>query len=431
MHIQPPTPPGEIGNLQSEGVSMADELVNPVVEASDTFGKTCFVIMPFGQKRDILSDGQTQEIDFDQIYRQIIKPTVERLKLQCTRSDEVSKSGLIHKDMIERILSSDLVVVDITTLNANVFYELGIRHTAQLSGTVLVHMANKPIPFNIGGMRVVEYQCDSPEAIAHSQDILETNIRNSLIDRNVDSLVHALIPGLRVSRRPTPIKKSEVVEFSAPELGERRLGIITGDIIQVEGVDIWVNPENTKMEMARLHDDSVSACIRYFGAKRSRTGQVKRDTIAAELRRRIGTSMSVEPGTVIPTSAGQLKRTHGVKVILHVAGQYGEPGKGYMPIRNYTTCVVQALKSSDWLNRNIWSRWRYDGPFRSIIFPLFGTRSSDRDPQDVTDNLIFSAKTFLEARPDSAVERVYFLAYTDADRYLCETALSRLRLQRK
>jgi hypothetical protein len=410
---------------------MGDGVADQVVEPSDVFGKTCFVIMPFGQKQDILSDGQTQDINFDQIYQQIIKPTVERLGLKCHRSDEVSKSGLIHKDMIERILSSDLVVVDITTLNANVFYELGIRHTAQLSGTVLVRMANKPIPFNIGGMRVVEYQCDSPDAIVHSQDSLEANIKNSLIDRNVDSLVHALIPGLRVSRRPTPIKVSETVEFTAAGLGERRLGIITGDIIQVEGVDIWVNPENTKMEMARLHDDSVSASIRYFGAKRSPTGQVARDTIAAELRRRLGKSMSVEPGTVIPTSAGQLTRTHGVKVILHVAGQHGEPGKGYMPIRNYTSCVVQALNSSEQLNRNRWSRWRYGGPFRSIIFPLFGTRSSDRDPQDVTDNLVFAAKTFFEARPNSAVERIYFLAYTDADRDLCETAFSRLRLQRK
>jgi hypothetical protein len=120
--------------------------------------------------------------------------------------------------MIERILSSDLVVVDITTLNANVFYELGIRHTAQLSGTVLVHMANKPIPFNIGGMRVVEYECDTPEGIAHSQDILEANIRNSLVDRNVDSLVHALIPGLHVSRRAKPIKVTETIDFCSPGL---------------------------------------------------------------------------------------------------------------------------------------------------------------------------------------------------------------------
>jgi hypothetical protein len=84
----------------------------------------------------------------------------------------------------------------ITTLNANVFYELGIRHTARLSGTVLLRLAKKPIPFNIGGMRVVDYSCDSPEEVEHSRDLLETNIKNSLIDRNVDSLVHALIPGV-------------------------------------------------------------------------------------------------------------------------------------------------------------------------------------------------------------------------------------------
>lgn len=409
---------------------MVDEAPSNV-QASDISGKTCFVIMPFGQKRDMLSDGQIQDINFDQVYQKIIKPTVERLALRCTRADEVSKSGLIHKDMIERILNSDLVVVDITTLNANVFYELGVRHTARLSGTVLIRMANKPIPFNIGGMLVTEYQCDSPEAISHSQDMLEANIRNSLLDRNVDSLIHALIPGLRVSRRPAPIKITETLEFSSPEIGDKRLGFITSDIVKVKGVDVWVNPENTKMEMARLHDDSISACIRYFGAKRSPTGHVERDTIAEELRKRLGTSAAVEPGIVIPTSAGELRRSHGVKVILHVAGQHGEPGKGYLPIRNYTTCIAQALESADQLNRHRWSRWRYGGPFRSIIFPLFGTRSSDRDPQDVTDNLMLSAKTFLQARPSSAIERVYFLAYTDADRDLCETAISRLRLQRK
>jgi O-acetyl-ADP-ribose deacetylase (regulator of RNase III) len=407
---------------------MVDEAQDNV-HAGDISGKTCFVIMPFGQKRDALSDGQIQDINFDQVYHKIIKPTVERLSLRCTRADEVSKSGLIHKDMIERILNSDVVVVDITTLNANVFYELGIRHTARLSGTVLVRMANKPIPFNIGGMLVTEYQCDSSDTISHSQDMLEANIRNSLIDRNVDSLVHALIPGLRVSRKPAPLKVTEIREFSSPEIGEKRLGFVTGDIVKIKGVDVWVNPENTKMEMARLHDDSISACIRYFGAKRGHTGHVERDTIAEELRKCMGSSAAVEPGMVIPTSAGELRRSHGVKVVLHVAGQHGEPGKGYLPIRNYTTCITQALESAERLNCDRWSRWRYGGPLRSVIFPLFGTRS-DADPQDVADNLVFAAKAFLQTRPHTAIERVYFLAYTDADRDLCETAISRLRLQR-
>jgi hypothetical protein len=408
---------------------MADDVTEQASAKRDLAGKSCFVIMPFGQKKEIGAAGEIEHIDFDKVYKEIIKPTVERLQLQCMRSDEVSRSGLIHKDMIERILSSDLVVVDITTLNANVFYELGVRHTARLSGTVLVRMEGKPIPFNIGGMRVVDYRCDSPEGIAHSQELLDTNIRNSLVDRNIDSLVHALIPGLRLSRRPTPIKATKVYQYAVPALGRKRLGIVTGDIMRVEGIDIWVNPENTKMEMARLHDDSVSACIRYYGAKRGRTGHVVRDTIASDLVRRVGSSTTVEPGTVIPTRAGALKHTNGVKVILHVAGQHGEPAKGYMPIRNYTRCVDAALEASDSLSRGRWSRWRYGGPFRSIIFPLFGTRSSDRDPQDVADNLVFAAKTFLEGRKNSDLERVYFLAYTDADRDLCEVAFGRLRLE--
>ena len=313
---------------------MVDEAVSDV-ERSDVSGKTCFVIMPFGHKRDILSDGQVQDIDFDQVYRQIIKPTVERLMLRCTRADEVSKSGLIHKDMIERILNSDLVVVDITTLNANVFYELGIRHTARLSGTVLVRMANKPIPFNIGGMFVSEYQGDSPEAISHSQDISKRTFATasssgtSIAWCTPSSPDYASAAGRRQSRslkfgNMLRRKSARSSSGSSPATWCKFKAWMSGS-----------NPENTRMEMARLHDNSISACIRYFGAKRSPTGHVERDTIAAELRKRIGPDGMVEPGIVIPTSAGELRRSHGVKVILHVAGQHGEPGRGYLPIRNY------------------------------------------------------------------------------------------------
>ncbi len=132
---------------------------------------------------------------------------------------------------------------------------------------------------------------------------------------------------------------------------------------------------------------------------------------------------------VLPTGSGELRRTHGVKAILHVAGQHGEPGKGYLPIRNYTTCIHHALEAAERLSSERWARWRYGGPLRSILFPLFGTRSSDRNPQDVAGNMVRAAKTFLEARPNSTTERVYFLAYTDADQELCETAFSHLRFK--
>lgn len=53
---------------------------------------------------------------------------------------------------------------------------------------------------------------------------------------------------------------------------------------------------------------------------------------------------------------------------------------------------------------------------------------ADRDAKDVATRLVQAAKTYLETWPDSSIEKVYFLAYTDEDRELCETAFKRLNL---
>jgi hypothetical protein len=107
---------------------------------------------------------------------------------------------------------------------------------------------------------------------------------------------------------------------------------------------------------------------------------------------------------------------------------HGEPGRGYLPIRGYAVCVHQALKKVDQLNRGLGSRAYKRAPLKSVIIPLFGTRSGG-DPQDVTDRLVRTAKSYFEEQPTSSIDRVYFLAYTDADRELCQTAFSRLGLR--
>ncbi len=136
----------------------------------------------------------------------------------------------------------------------------------------------------------------------------------------------------------------------------------------------------------------------------------------------------VEAGTVIETGPGELRRTNCVRAILHVAGMHGEPGRGYLPIRGYAVCLHQALKKVDQLNRGLGSRAYKRAPLKSVIIPLFGTRSG-ADPQDVTDRLVRTAKSYFEEQPTSSIDRVYFLAYTDADRELCQTAFSRLGLR--
>ena len=114
--------------------------------------------------------------------------------------------------------------------------------------------------------------------------------------------------------------------------------------------------------------------------------------------------------------------------MLHVAAQHGEPGRGYTTIRGYENCVKNALDAADNINRGFLYRLGLKQPSKSIIFPLFGTRNLDDDPQVVAINLVRTAKNYLETWPDCTMERVYFLAWTDADQELCVTAFQRLGL---
>jgi hypothetical protein len=95
----------------------------------------CFVIMPYGPKRDI--DGKS--IDFDKLYELMIKQAVSSVGgLICVRCDDIEQPGWIHERMLKHILEDRVAVVDTSTLNANVFYELGVRHALRRSTTVLI-----------------------------------------------------------------------------------------------------------------------------------------------------------------------------------------------------------------------------------------------------------------------------------------------------
>ena len=116
----------------------------------------CFVLMPFGAKPD--EAGRT--INFDQVYRQIIKPAIEDAGLEPIRADEESTGGIIHKAMFERLMLCDYAVADLTTANANVLYELGIRHGIRPYSTVLIFANGMRLPFDVAPLRGLPYQLD-------------------------------------------------------------------------------------------------------------------------------------------------------------------------------------------------------------------------------------------------------------------------------
>ena len=114
----------------------------------------CFVVMPFGQKPD---PGGRGPIDFDRVYATAIKPGIENADMQPIRADEERTGGVIHKPMFERLLLCDFVLADLTAANANVFYELGVRHTARPATTLTIFAQQQPIPFDVNFLRSLPY----------------------------------------------------------------------------------------------------------------------------------------------------------------------------------------------------------------------------------------------------------------------------------
>ena len=77
-----------------------------------------FVIRPFGTKKD--SSGT--EIDFERVHKELIGPALKAAELSGKTTGEIVDAGNIREDMVALILGADLVVCDITIVNANVFY---------------------------------------------------------------------------------------------------------------------------------------------------------------------------------------------------------------------------------------------------------------------------------------------------------------------
>src|ERR687886_3007893 len=105
----------------------------------------CFVLMPFGQKPDAAG----ALIDFDAVYRDLIAPAIEQAQMQPLRADEEMTGGIIHKPMFERLILCEYAVADLTTANANVFYELGVRHAVRPWSTVLLFASGTRLPFDV------------------------------------------------------------------------------------------------------------------------------------------------------------------------------------------------------------------------------------------------------------------------------------------
>ncbi|PGV71978.1 hypothetical protein [Bacillus cereus] len=103
-----------------------------------------FFIMPF-------------DTEFNDLYahiKEIIENEDERFEV--FRADNLLNQQNILKDIVISINNSDLIVADLTDLNPNVFYELGIAHALRKNVILLTQQIDE-LPFDLRSYRVLSY----------------------------------------------------------------------------------------------------------------------------------------------------------------------------------------------------------------------------------------------------------------------------------
>jgi hypothetical protein len=135
--------------------------------------KLCFVIGPIG---DPETDVRRHA---DWLLRGIIKPVFAKYfgdEFEVpVRADEIVEPGIIHTQVIRKLLEAPLVIADLSLHNANAFYELAIRHVIRLP---TIHMIHKdwPVPFDVAPHRAIPFGRDDYVELETAQAQLKSAV---------------------------------------------------------------------------------------------------------------------------------------------------------------------------------------------------------------------------------------------------------------
>ena len=115
--------------------------------------KICYVIMPFSKTQT------TSKAKWKKMYTEIFRPIIEKSPF----GYECKRSGLDHgsftKDIILNLRDAYLVLADITDLNANVMWELGVRHSLSKRTIIVAREDFIPqIPSDIAEYVTIPYE---------------------------------------------------------------------------------------------------------------------------------------------------------------------------------------------------------------------------------------------------------------------------------
>ena len=142
--------------------------------------KTCFVVSPIGDA------GSETRNNVDKLFRHIINPVCQMCGFEAIRVDKINDSDSITQTIIDKLLSAELVIADISGHNPNVFYEMGYR---KCTNKPIIHLKKKgeSIPFDVNTIRTFEYDLTDLDSVEEVKNRLKQTIETFSFENIVDS----------------------------------------------------------------------------------------------------------------------------------------------------------------------------------------------------------------------------------------------------
>jgi cytochrome c551/c552 len=254
-----------------------------------------FVIRGFGQKAGV---------DFDQVHAELIAPALQQVGIDGGTTGDIVEAGNVREDMFRELVLADIVVADVSVHNANVFYELGVRHAVKNRATVLIRARIDDVPFDLRTDRYLSYD---PASAAASVPQLVRVLRETLATERADSPVFQLLPGFAPSPHATLL---DLPRDLAEDIEQAREARRAGDLRLIADEVVGLRFEEAALRavapaLANIGDD-VGARQAWERIRAVRADDLQANRALSDIYRRLGELVSSDQAVQRALGGGTL-----------------------------------------------------------------------------------------------------------------------------
>jgi hypothetical protein len=246
---------------------------------------------------------------------------VKRVAGQGKPDPKLPFGGIIHKPMFERLLLCEFAVADLTTANANVFYELGVRHAVLPATTVLLFGGATHLPFDVALLRALPYQIDGtgkPIDPASSAKALSTLLTKAREQTANDSPIFQLLEGYPDIKRLKTDVFRERINYST-EVKNRLAEARRGGLDAIRAIEA---------EIPRIADLESSVVIDLFLSYRAVKGWNEMIALVGKMSRPLAETVIVQEQLALALNRAG-KGGQAEKVLLDLIDRRGPSSETY------------------------------------------------------------------------------------------------------